>query len=77
MKIHTAIFLIAFFHLTAGQFDPHWESNRNSIVQLFEWNFPDIGRECERFLGPFGFAGVQVSPNQDNKIVPGRPWWER
>jgi len=27
---------------------------------LFEWKFSDIADECERFLAPRGFAGVQV-----------------
>ena len=30
------------------------------IVHLVEWKFDDIAKECERFLGPYGFAGVQV-----------------
>ena len=30
------------------------------IVQLFEWKWTDIAKECERFLGPKGFCGVQV-----------------
>ncbi|BET01035.1 alpha-amylase [Nesidiocoris tenuis] len=32
------------------------------IVELFEWRFDDIARECELFLGPKGFDAVQVSP---------------
>lgn len=34
--------------------------NRTGIVQLFEWKFADIATECEQFLGPHGYAGVQV-----------------
>lgn len=34
--------------------------NRTGIVQLFEWKFADIATECEQFLGPRGYAGVQV-----------------
>lgn len=30
------------------------------IVQLFQWRFDDIAKECEVFLGPKGFAGVEV-----------------
>ena len=33
---------------------------RSAIVHLFEWKFNDIADECERFLAPKGFAGVQV-----------------
>nr|CAI5854313.1 unnamed protein product [Callosobruchus analis] len=28
---------------------------------MFEWSWDDIANECETFLGPKGFAGVQVS----------------
>ena len=31
------------------------------IVHLFNWKWTDIAAECERFLGPRGFCGVQVS----------------
>lgn len=30
------------------------------IVHLFEWRFDDIAKECEQFLGPKGYAGIQV-----------------
>jgi len=40
--------------------NPNTLVGRNAIVQLFEWKFSDIALECERFLGPKGFAGVQV-----------------
>ncbi|XP_011141982.2 alpha-amylase A [Harpegnathos saltator] len=47
------------------------------MVHLFEWKWQDIAKECEQFLGPKGYGGVQVSPIQENVIVPNRPWWER
>lgn len=47
------------------------------IVHLFEWPWADVARECEAFLGPKGYAAVQVSPPTENHIVGGRPWWER
>ncbi len=47
------------------------------IVHLFEWRWDDVAAECEQFLGPAGYAAVQVSPPSENHIVPGRPWWER
>jgi alpha-amylase len=40
----------------------------------------DIANECENFLAPNGFAGVQVSPPSENTIISlsgNRPWWER
>lgn len=40
--------------------DPHFAPGRNVIVHLFEWKWTDIADECERFLGPKGFGGVQV-----------------
>lgn len=43
-----------------GQFDPHSWPNRSGIVHLFEWKWDDIADECERFLAPHGYAGVQV-----------------
>lgn len=33
---------------------------RSTIVHLFEWKWNDIAEECERFLEPHGFGGVQV-----------------
>uniref|UniRef100_A0A0C9QKZ2 Alpha-amylase n=1 Tax=Fopius arisanus TaxID=64838 RepID=A0A0C9QKZ2_9HYME len=73
--------LIAFAAATAATTDNHKHPNyapgHDVIVHLFEWRWKDIGDECERFLGPMGFGGVQVSPIQENVVIPGRPWWER
>lgn len=43
-----------------AQFDPHSWQDRSGIVHLFEWKWDDIADECERFLAPRGYAGVQV-----------------
>lgn len=50
-----------------------------NIVHLVEWKWDDIADECERYLAPNGFKGIQVSPPTENAIVRefGRPWWER
>lgn len=58
---------------------PQFAANRNGIVHLFEWKFSDIAKECEDYLGPNGFAGVQVSPIHENVILQEekRPWYER
>lgn len=48
---------------------------RTAFVHLFEWQWNDIASECESFLGPKGFAAVQVSPPQ--KSVSGSQWWTR
>ena len=34
-----------------------------------------MGRECEEFLGPMGYCGVQVSPPQEH--IQGSEWWTR
>lgn len=48
-----------------------------NIVHLFEWKFADIANECEQFLAPNGYEGVQVSPVNENVVFENRPWWER
>lgn len=47
------------------------------MIHLFEWKWTDIAAECERFLGPNGYAGVQVSPPNEHSLVdnPFRPWY--
>lgn len=73
----TLIFLTSLFALSYSQLNPYWLDGRNTIVHLFEWKWTDIADECERFLGPRGFAGVQISPPSENIIIPNRPWYER
>ncbi|EDS43918.1 alpha-amylase B [Culex quinquefasciatus] len=72
-----ALAALALVGLATAQFDTHQWSDRSGMVHLFEWKWNDIADECERFLAPKGYAGVQVSPPTENIIVPGRPWWER
>lgn len=52
--------------------------DRDVIVQLFEWNWNSVARECRDFLGPRGYGAVQVSPPQEHVVLPGQgyPWWE-
>lgn len=52
---------------------------RTVFVHLFEWKWDDVSRECETFLGPKGFAAVQVSPATEHAVVPEKsfPWWQR
>ncbi|KAG5306614.1 AMY1 amylase, partial [Acromyrmex insinuator] len=57
--------------------NPHYVGDRTSMVHLFEWKFSDIAKECEEFLGPMGYGGVQVSPINENLVIYGRPWFER
>ncbi|KAH3712444.1 alpha-amylase-like [Dreissena polymorpha] len=80
--VPTWIFAIAcMIHVAfAGPYsDPHCAAGRDTIVHLFEWKWTDIKAECERFLGPMGYCGVQVSPVNENAVVtnPSRPWYER
>ncbi len=55
--------------------------NRSVFVQLFEWKWTDVALECEQWLGPHGFAAVQVSPPQEHAEIDTAsyrfPWWER
>ena len=65
----------------ADQWRPAYADGHDGMVHLFEWHWSTIAEECENFLGPHRFGGVQVSPPNENRIVenpPGnRPWWER
>ncbi|XP_059839656.1 pancreatic alpha-amylase-like [Hypanus sabinus] len=74
-----ALFLLIFLAGCFAQYDPHTEPNRTSIVHLFEWRWADIAAECERYLAPHGFGGVQISPPSENIVLeqPWRPWWQR
>ena len=51
------------------------------FVHLFEWRWADIARECEGWLGPRGFKGVQISPPSEHAVVRDAgnffPWWQR
>lgn len=44
-----------------GSKNPNFAPGRSVMVHLFEWKWNDIALECERFLGPKGYGGVQVS----------------
>lgn len=61
INLSIILLLVAVGHLANGQFNPNYASGRSTIVHLFEWKWDDIAAECENFLGPKGYAGVQVS----------------
>lgn len=63
--------------IVKSQFNPNFIENHSVIVHLFEWKWKDITKECEDFLGPRGYGGVQVSPVNENIKVSNRPWYER
>ncbi|XP_046422143.1 alpha-amylase-like [Neodiprion pinetum] len=69
--------LLALAAVATATKDPHYWDNRDGMVHLFEWKWSDIADECERFLGPKGYGGVQISPPNENLIISNRPWWER
>lgn len=56
--------LVALFGLSLAQHNPHTKHGRTAIVHLFEWRWADIAAECERFLAPNGFGGVQVCTSE-------------
>ena len=45
------------------------------FVQMFEWRWTDLARECEEHLGPAGYQAVQTSPPQEH--IQGPQWWTR
>ena len=57
-RIVPLLFLI--IHSLNAQHDINQWPSRSVIVQLFEWKFEDIARECENVLGPKGYGAVQV-----------------
>ena len=57
--LHLVFLLFCVTNIHA-QKTPNTVEGRSAIVHLFEWKFIDIAAECERFLAPRGFAGVQV-----------------
>ncbi|CAG0880034.1 unnamed protein product [Cyprideis torosa] len=61
-----------------GWDNPHC-NGKTVIVHLFEWKWTDIAAECERFLGPANYCGVQTSPPNEHVVLPtnGYPWWQR
>lgn len=64
LNIFQVVFVIISFstqHLAEAQKEPHFKGNCTTIVHLFEWVWQDIAKECETFLGPEGYGGIQVS----------------
>ena len=48
---------------------------RTAIVDMFEWDWNSIAKECTNYLGPKGFAAIKVSPPQED--IQGSQWWTR
>lgn len=71
------MFSRTFFVLSFVAFNAFAQTPRTVFVQLFEWPWLDVARECELYLGPAGFSAVQVSPPNEHLSLPTHPWWER
>lgn len=69
--------VLIIFVLFLSSFLTKAETPRTVFVQLFEWPWKDIAVECEKNLGPNGFAAIQVSPPQEHMVWENSPWWER
>ncbi len=63
--------------LAPGAWAADWKPGvpRTAYVNLFEWSWASVARECVTELGPKGYAAVQVSPPQEH--VKGSEWWTR
>jgi alpha-amylase len=59
--LKTVSLTICLLPLLASYKSPHFWSDRNTIVHLFEWKWSDIASECENFLQHKGYGGVQVT----------------
>lgn len=55
------LFAVVVFVRSSNHKNPNFALGRTAMVHLFEWKWEDIANECEQFLGPKGFGGVQVS----------------
>ncbi|UFS70797.1 alpha amylase C-terminal domain-containing protein [Geomonas sp. RF6] len=75
--VHTFILLSVILYQATPAFATTPDPARTVFVQLFEWKWSDIARECETYLGPQGFKAVQISPPEEHPALGGksRPWW--
>ena len=55
----TFIFFLL-FKFACCQWEPNFVPGHAGIVHLFEWHWDTIAEECETFLGPKKYGGVQV-----------------
>ena len=58
-KMQSAFFLML-ISSAFSQYSPNYAQGHAGIVHLFEWHWNTIAKECEDFLGPNKFGGVQV-----------------
>ena len=69
--------LTSLLGLSQAQWLTNYAPGHAGMIHLFEWHWAEIAAECEAFLGPRKWGGVQVSPPNENRIINDRPWWER
>lgn len=55
----------------------HTALAKDVIVHLFDWTWDDVAAECEKVLGPNGFAAVQVSPPMEHAVINPPAWYDR
>ena len=80
--LRNALTLVTLVTLSTFSLSANAQSNGDTFVHLFEWNWTDIGRECTDYLGPKGYKAVQVPPPQehvskDYNAVDEDAWWLR
>lgn len=52
---------------------PRQAAGKEVIIQLFQWNWDSIAKECQEFIGPAGYGYVQVNPASEH--IQGTQWW--
>lgn len=58
----------------ASASDPSQVVTKQSVgVQMFEWTWNSLAKECTTKLGPAGYDWVEVSPPQEH--ITGTQWW--
>jgi alpha-amylase len=58
----------------ASASDPSQVVTKQSVgVQMFEWTWNSLAKECSTNLGPAGYDWVEVSPPQEH--ITGPEWW--
>lgn len=79
MKLLITFLVVCSVALSKADYtNTHWWAGRSAMIHLMDWRWADIAAECENFLAPNGYAGVQVSPaNEHNVFDDGRSWMER
>ena len=67
LVIMRLVVLLLHVGLAFGQWETNYVTGHAGMVHLFEWHWKTIAEECETFLGPKKFGGVQVRIKYTNK----------